>query len=96
MFDSLPRGFDRWPLVAPVIVKFIVDIGYNVSVTGTLKDALHDRNEICIMVWNAITKEGFDSDARAIVLKEIADLLYFHWDNIEGMVLLEGIRHAAQ
>ena len=96
MFDSLPRGFDRWPLVAPVIVKFIADVGYDVSVTGTLKDALQDKNEICIMVWNAITKEGIHSDTRAIVLKEVADLLFFHRDEIEGMVLLEGIRRAAQ
>ena len=62
----------------------------------TLEDALQDSTQLSIMVWNAITREGFASDARAIVLKEIADLLYLQQDNIEGMVLLEAVRRAAQ
>ena len=62
----------------------------------TLEDALQDSTQLSIMVWNAITRAGFHSDARAIVLKEIADLLYLQQDNIEGIVLLEAVQRAAQ
>ena len=62
----------------------------------TLEDALQDSTQLSIMVWNTITRERFDSDARAIVLKEIADLLYLQQDNIEGIVLLEAVQRAAQ
>ena len=62
----------------------------------TLDDALQDSTQMCLMVWNAMTKKGFTKDPHAVVLKEMTDHLYFQQDNIEGMLLIEAVRHAAQ
>ena len=54
LFQSLPQNRHQWPILAPVIAKYIMDAGNSAMVR--FDDALQDSKQLLFLVWDSMKK----------------------------------------